>query len=134
MEKLEARKAELAELLANAEEPPPLIHPNMAYVFHQRPALLYEQLQREETKAQAAESLRTLVDYIELVPEGGTLAIVLRGNLAAILTFASGEKNPDFLKETEALEGLLAGTARNGGAETLPEGGGGGFEPATFRL
>ncbi|MBN9052457.1 MAG: recombinase family protein, partial [Rhizobiales bacterium] len=47
MEKLEARKAELAGLLANAEEPPPLIHPNMAHVFHQRLALLYEQLQRE---------------------------------------------------------------------------------------
>jgi hypothetical protein len=27
---LEARKAELTESLANAEEPPPLLHPNMA--------------------------------------------------------------------------------------------------------
>ncbi len=33
--------------------------------------------------------------------------IVLRGDLAAILTFASGKKNPDFLKEKELLEELL---------------------------
>ena len=31
-EKLEARKAELADLMANADEPPPLLHPNMAHV------------------------------------------------------------------------------------------------------
>jgi site-specific DNA recombinase len=33
---LEARKAELSDLLANAEEPPPLLHPNMAEIYHQR--------------------------------------------------------------------------------------------------
>ena len=47
--------------------------------------------------------IRSLVDYIELVPEGDTLAIVLRGDLTAILTFASGKKNPDFLKKPRHL-------------------------------
>src|SRR5690606_5234140 len=84
---LEARKAELAELLANAQEPPPLLHPNMANIYHQKIAALYRELQSEETKAQAAETFRSLVNQVDLVPEGGTLAIVLRGDLAAILRF-----------------------------------------------
>jgi hypothetical protein len=37
---LEARKAELTELLANAEEPPPLPHPSMAEIYRQRIAAL----------------------------------------------------------------------------------------------
>jgi len=67
--------------------------------------------------------LRMLVSRIELVPNGDELAIVLRGDLAAILTFASGKKNPDFLKEKQLLEGLLdrAGKAQN---HKKPRGGG----------
>lgn len=51
MKRLEGRKAELTELLANAQEPPPLLHPNMAEVYHQKIAALYRDLQSEETKA-----------------------------------------------------------------------------------
>jgi hypothetical protein len=36
MDALEARKAELDDRLANAEEPPPLLHPNMAEIYRQR--------------------------------------------------------------------------------------------------
>jgi hypothetical protein len=38
---LEARRAELTELLANAEEPP-LLHPNMAEIYRQRIVALNE--------------------------------------------------------------------------------------------
>ncbi|WP_309143716.1 recombinase family protein [Bradyrhizobium sp. CCGUVB4N] len=44
---LEARKVELVDLLANAAEPPPLLHPNMAEIYRQRVAGLYESLQGE---------------------------------------------------------------------------------------
>ena len=70
MEKLEARKADLTEMLANADEPPPLRHPNMAEIYHQRISTLYGDLQNEETTAQAALTFRSLVDRIELVPRG----------------------------------------------------------------
>jgi hypothetical protein len=43
-------------------------------------------------KAVAIETLRTLVDRVELVPENGELAIVLPGDLAAMLSFASNKK------------------------------------------
>ncbi len=105
---LEARKAELTELLANADEPPPLLHPNMAQIYQDRIGQLYENLQHEDERAQAAEVFRTLVDQVTLVPENGELAIVLRGDLGAILRFAAGKKNPDFLAEAEALDNLLS--------------------------
>jgi len=127
-EKLEARKAELTEKLANADEPPPLLHPNMAALYAQRIGQLYDHLQDEDGRARAAETLRSRVDQVTLVPDNGELALVLRGDLAAILRFTAGKKNPDFLAETEALDNLLsqgslvAGTRsrrslRNGGTK-----------------
>ena len=156
-EKLEARKAELTEKLANAKEPPPLLHPNMASLYAQRIGQLYEHLQDENGRTQAAETFRSLVDQVTLVPDDGELAIVLRGDLGAILRFAAGKKNPDFLSEAEALDNLLspgslvAGgrnsrSLRNGAgnAKTSALGAtevsqvslvaGAGFEPTTFRL
>ncbi|SDA99838.1 hypothetical protein SAMN03159448_06754 [Sinorhizobium sp. NFACC03] len=53
---------------------------------------------------EANQMLRTLVERIELVPDGEELAIVLRGDLAAILSVACGKKNPAFLGETAVLE------------------------------
>ena len=41
---LEARKSELTELLVNAEEPPPPLHPKMAEIYQQRVTALYEGL------------------------------------------------------------------------------------------
>lgn len=102
-EKLEARKIELTEKLANADEPPPLLHPNMAALYAQRIGQLYEHLQDEDGRARAAETFRSLIDQVTLVPDKGELAIVLRGDLGAILRFTAGKKNPDFLSEAEAL-------------------------------
>lgn len=96
---LEARKAELTELLANAEEPQPLLHPNMAETYRQRIAALYESLQSEDGKAEAAELFRTLVDQVTLVPDQAELAIVLRGDQGAILRFAANKKNPDAFRK-----------------------------------
>ena len=122
---LEARKVELTELLANAQEPPPLLHPNMAEVYHQKIAALYRDLQNEETKTQAAETFRSPVSRVDLVPEGGTLAMLLRGDLAAILRFVTGKKNPDVLSEAGVLDDLLSQASVVAGV---------GFEPTTFRL
>ena len=156
-EKLEARKAELAEKLANADEPPPLLHPNMAALYAQRIGQLYEHLQDEDGRARAAETFRSLVDQVTLVPDNGELAIVLRGDLGAILRFTAGKKNPDFLAEAEALDNLLSQRSLVAGVRNrrslrnrienaktsareatevsqLSLVAGAGFEPAAFRL
>ncbi|PRD43039.1 resolvase [Phyllobacterium phragmitis] len=114
MEKLEARKAELTEMLANVDEPPPLLHPNMAEIYHQRISALYGDLQNEETTALAAQTFRSLVDRIDLVPEGNELQIVLRGDLAAILRFAANKKDPEALSEIGVLDDLLPGSTAQG--------------------
>ncbi|WP_227493390.1 hypothetical protein [Paracoccus kondratievae] len=80
----------------------------MAALYAQRIAALSENLRHEDSRAQAADILRSLVDQVTLVPEEGELAIVLRGDLGAILGFAAGKKDPDFLSEAEALDNLLA--------------------------
>lgn len=48
---------------------------------------------------------------MELVPNAHELAIVLRGHLAAILTFACGKRNPGFLEQTAVLEELMGEAA-----------------------
>ncbi|MEK1886922.1 MAG: hypothetical protein AAAB35_04935 [Phyllobacterium sp.] len=53
---------------------------------------------------------------IDLVPDGEELVIVLRGDLAAILTFASGKRKPEFLNERAILE-LLMRRADQSGAQ-----------------
>ena len=122
---LEERKAELLESVSGDKEPIPLLHPNMAAIYRQRISALCESLADEDEKVQAAEVLRTLVDQVALVPDGGELAIVLRGDLAAILTFAANKKKPDFLSEAGLFGDLISPVSLVAGT---------GFEPVTFRL
>ncbi len=57
------------------------------------------------------EIVRTLVDRVTLVPEEGRLAVVLRGDLAAMLLFAAGKKKPDVLSEVGLIGDLLSPTS-----------------------
>src|SRR5262249_10162271 len=81
--KLEARKIELEQILQDTEEPPPLLHPNMAEIYRSRLASLHEALGREETRTEAAEIIRSLVDEIVLTPENGELKVDLNQGLSA---------------------------------------------------
>jgi len=89
MRELEAHKHDLERMLGKAEVPPPLLHPSLAEVYRTRIGALSDALGREDTRAEAAQVVRSLVSAIELVPEGSQLAILLRGDLAAILSFAA---------------------------------------------
>jgi hypothetical protein len=87
---LEARKAELERALADAEERPPLLHPEMATYYREQVAALHVALGEEdgEGRAAAAQRLRTLVDKIILTPVDGKLAMDVHGDLAGILAIA----------------------------------------------
>ena len=122
---LESRKSELLELVSESKEPVPLLHPNMAAIYRRRISALCQSLGDEDRKVESVEVLRTLVDQVALVPEDGELSIVLRGDLAAILTFAANKKRPDFLSEAGLLGDLLSPVSLVAGT---------GFEPVTFRL
>ena len=77
-----ARREELKAKLATADEPPPLLHPGMADLYRQKVIALAQALEHQETRTEASEALRGLVDAIVLTPNEGELQIELRGNLA----------------------------------------------------
>ena len=73
-------------------------------------------------KAQAFERLRALIETLVLTPEGGDLAIDLRGELGSMLSLCAGAETQkaSAVVTEEALQiKMVAGT---------------GFEPVTFRL
>ena len=103
MAELQARKEALLAQLSATDEPPPLLHPRMADVYRTKVAELAVALQRSDTRLEASETLRGLIDSIVLSPDAGQLPsrdgddsrfgeprlrIELRGNLAAMLTAA----------------------------------------------
>ena len=118
--KLESRKHELEDLLANADEPPPLLHPEMAGHYRAQVSKLHESLQdeAEAKRLEATELLRSLVDEIILTLTDDEMLIDVRGDLAGILGISLNRKKPTTRAGQSQFE-LVAGV---------------GFEPTTFRL
>ena len=73
----------------------------MAEIYRQRIGVLDENLQNEDGRAEAEEVLRTLINQVTLGPTEAELAIVLRGDLAAILRFAATIKTPTSFQRPE---------------------------------
>jgi site-specific DNA recombinase len=117
---LEARREALESALVNREAPAPVLHPAMAEVYGRKVADLAAALNDEATRPEAAEILRGLIDAIELRPGKSRYDILLRGDLAGILTLAINSKKPATLSRDGLSQvALVAGV---------------GFEPTTFRL
>ena len=113
------RKEVLTKQLETANQPPPLLHPSMADLYRTKVEDLAAALQREDTRLEASEMLRGLIDSIVLMPEKGQLRIELRGNLAAMLAVAQKTKRSPETGDLLLPVQLVAGA---------------GFEPATFGL
>jgi site-specific DNA recombinase len=153
MVQLEARKAELERVLAEAAEPPPLLHPEMATFYREQVTALHLALGDAEgaDRVEAAERLRSLVSKIVLTPENGRLVIDVYGDLAGILAIAHGKAPP---ARTDGAVSRALPNAGNDGQHSLPKHkgrpwgaadvaeiaqqiklvAGVGFEPTTFRL
>jgi DNA invertase Pin-like site-specific DNA recombinase len=96
MDRLQARKEALLAQLAAADALPPLLHPTMAAIYHEKIASLAAGLEHPERRPEAILALRGLVDAIVLVPEGGELRIEVKGDLAAMLAAAqSAKRSPE---------------------------------------
>ena len=65
------RREELKAKLAAADEPPPLLHPGTADLYRQKVTALAEALEHPETRTEASEALRGLIDGIVLTPNQG---------------------------------------------------------------
>ncbi len=120
MEALETRRAELEAAVATRETPPPALHPKMAEVYRAKVSDLASALGAPETRAEAAEILRGLVERIALTPGPDGWEILVVGDLAGILGLASGTRNAPACGARGASQvSMVAGV---------------GFEPTTFRL
>lgn len=93
METLEARKIEIAAKLQDAPEQKPVLHPAMAGIYREKVERLSESLNGPDLRTEATELLRGLVETITLTPEDHGYAILLKGDLAGILTLAAGAEN-----------------------------------------
>ena len=78
--------------LAAPAPPPVLLHPNLPELYRRKVSELRYLLEHEETRAEAFETIRSLVEVIRLVPENGTLSIELEGDLARILWLSGAQK------------------------------------------
>jgi site-specific DNA recombinase len=113
---LEAKKVALITELEHAPTPAPRLHPKLAEIYQQKVAKLEQELNRNEIRTEAAETIRSLIDEIRLVPENGRLEIEIAGDLAGILALAN--EHPRRVAAGVQVT-LVAGR---------------GFEPLTFRL
>ena len=133
LQDLEADKtrleADLARIEADLPSPAIKIHPNVPELYRRRVAKLAELLENEETRPEAMEAIRGLIDRIEVGPPEtarGPCSVTLVGALASVLAFASEE----FTTQNRR---ALAGHGGSGFGTNLLVAGAG-FEPATFRL
>ena len=109
---LDARRKELQAQLDTADEAPPLLHPEMAELYRQKVTTLAHALEAAETRTEAREALRGLIDAITLTPEAGILRIELKGNLAAMLGATVQSKRSPETGDLSLQVSMVAG-ARN---------------------
>jgi site-specific DNA recombinase len=64
------------------------LHPNVATVYREKIARLREALNAEDTRTEAAETIRGLIEEVRLVPEEGRLRVE-SGELAALISLAN---------------------------------------------
>jgi site-specific DNA recombinase len=116
-----ARREQLEAQLAAMQEPRPLLHPEMARIYRTKVRELAKAIQEPDSRSEATEALRGLVDAIVLSPaeSGKALQIELRGNLAAMLGATVRTKRSPESDDLSLQVSLVAGA---------------GFEPATFGL
>ena len=124
MKALEARKAEIQAIVADAEAPSVVrLHPNAAEVYRRKVADLELALNDDGIKAEAGDILRSLIDRVVLTPAAGApdgIDAQLHGDLATVLALSDPEQQK--LPAAGAAGSQLSVVA------------GAGFEPATFRL
>ena len=83
----------------------------MADLSRQKVTALAQALEHPETRTEASEALRSLIDAIVLTPDEGELRIELRGNLAAML----GAAHPPSCNHHQALRYLRVSRSFSGG-------------------
>jgi site-specific DNA recombinase len=126
LEALEARQSEVAKELAGLSREPVRLHPNLATLYRRKVAALQDLLERDATRAEAVEIIRSLLDRVVFrpTPEARGIEVELVGDIAGMVHLAqnsnenspvSGAVHDEFIRSVKVVAGV-------------------GFEPTTFRL
>ncbi len=120
LETLEHQKERLESELRSRPDTAPVLRSDLAVIYRTKVKRLVEALSADDTRTQAGEAIRQLVDKVVVGEEAssGTRQIELVGELAALLSLGTNENAAAFEAAASSLK-LVAGA---------------GFEPATFRL
>jgi site-specific DNA recombinase len=122
LEGLEKEKYNLERDLSMTIPDPVRIHPNVADIYVSKINNLRQALNDDNTRLEAVQILRTLIDEIRLHPIDGALQIELKGDLATLLGYADTaqkeKKMPGSHGDPGSTEWLVAG-ARNNQDSTL---------------
>ena len=86
---------------------------SLAELYRRKVAALHQALEDDPTREEAMELIRSLIDAIVLVPYDGRLRIEVRGDLAAILAFGEGRKNPGQVDRDSAEQIKVVAGERN---------------------
>ncbi len=147
LQDLEASNARLEAELAsiNAALPSVEIHPNMPDLSRRRVAALADLLEDEDTRPEAMEIIRSLIERIEVGPpdgEHGPCTVTLIGALASVLSFVADQQGQRLEKSGQQVRRAVRPGSTT--QESRPRGSGflgtcllvagAGFEPAAFRL
>src|SRR5262245_21574306 len=89
LEALEARQGEVAKELAGLSAEPVQLHPNLAALYGRKVAALQDLLERDATRIEAVEIIRTLIEQVIFRPtaEAG-LEVELVGDIAGMVQLA----------------------------------------------
>jgi len=128
LEELEQRKRELEADPSGPVPPAVELHPNMAELYRGKVAALSEALCEPQSRPEAMQILRGLVEAVRLRPVGDGFEIELVGDIARMVELAqqAGGTNT-----TAAQEGAAVSEAFVRSVKVVA---GRGFEPLTFRL
>ncbi len=118
LEELEARKAELEDLIASSPKTPPRLHPNLAEVYRHKVAKLHDAFRNPQSRGEAVDSLRDLVEAVIVQPTESGFEIELIGEIAAMVELGA-YKEAAAVRPYQSSIKVVAGV---------------GFEPTTFRL
>lgn len=92
LEQLEAKRTDLEALIARTPESLPYAHPNLPARWRAKVEALNGGLAAGDMGA--TEILRSLIDRVDLVPDGGKLRIDLHGEVAGMLAFCGEDRPP----------------------------------------
>jgi len=113
IKKLHAHQLELEKALLETNDPEPLLHPNLAEVYRAKVENLSSLIIDPNTKDEAFDIIRSLIDEICLTPEQGNLTISLKGELAGILDLCDTNNKPADSYERRAMQIKMVAGARN---------------------